>query len=41
MSRTAIVLFSEPGLETARRIKSGLEDCEIWGLRGRVAGADR
>lgn len=41
MSGTAIVLFSEPGLATACLIKGSLEECEIWGLDGRVAGADR
>ena len=41
MSHTAIVLLSNPGLDTARRIKAALGDAEIWGLQNRVHGTDR
>lgn len=41
MSETAIILLNEKGLETARRIRAGRENAIIWGLEGRVEGADK
>lgn len=41
MTATAIVLLNQKGLETAKRIRSGLDQAIIWGLEGRVEGADK
>ncbi|MEK1889470.1 MAG: precorrin-3B C(17)-methyltransferase, partial [Phyllobacterium sp.] len=36
----SIFVLSVRGFETARRIKAGIEDATIFGLEGRVDGAD-
>lgn len=41
MNKIAIILLNEKGLETAKIIQSKYEGAIIWGLEGRVDGADR
>jgi len=41
MTKIAIILLNEKGLETAKRIQANLDAATIWGLEGRVAGADK
>lgn len=41
MAKAAIVLLNNRGIETAQRIKEGLEGAETWGLKDRVAETDR
>ncbi len=41
ISPIAIILLNEKGLETARRIQQTHQEAIIWGLEGRVSGADK
>lgn len=41
MQKIAIILLNNKGIETARKIKTRYEDAVIWGLAGRVIGADQ
>ena len=41
MQKIAIVLLNNKGIETARLIQQKYQDAVIWGLEGRVEGADK
>ena len=41
MQKIAIILLNNKGIETARLIQEKYQDAIIWGLEGRVEGADK